>query len=104
LLDTAFEAMPPMRLYRTSDLLVRHHDAIEEALFSRIQDLFGLSVTVTLCIANVVIRRELRVFCNRGKIRGTLSPPAPEASDQMDIRTSIFVSGTNQAGRSRALT
>jgi hypothetical protein len=41
--------MPPMRLYRTSDLLVRHRDAIEQALFSRIQDLFGLSVTVTLC-------------------------------------------------------
>ncbi len=48
LLGADFEAMPPMRLYRTSDLLVRHRDAIEHALFSRIQDLFGLSVTVTL--------------------------------------------------------
>ena len=48
LLGADFEAMPPMRLYRTSDLLVRHRDAIEDALFSRIQDLFGLSVTVTL--------------------------------------------------------
>jgi transposase len=43
-----FEAMPPMRLYRTSDRLIRHRDAIEDALFSRIQDLFALSVTVTL--------------------------------------------------------
>src|SRR5476651_675140 len=48
LLGADFEAMPPMRLYRTSDLLVRHRDAIEDALFSRIQDLFGLPVTVTL--------------------------------------------------------
>jgi transposase len=48
LLSADFEAMPPMRLYRTSDLLIRHRDAIEDALFSRIQDLFGLSVTVTL--------------------------------------------------------
>jgi len=43
-----FDAMPLMRLYRTSDLLVRHRDKIEEALFTRIQDLFGMPVTVTL--------------------------------------------------------
>jgi Transposase DDE domain len=48
LLGVDFEAMPPIRLYRTSDLLVRHRDKIEDALFSRIQDLFGLAVTVTL--------------------------------------------------------
>jgi hypothetical protein len=40
--------MPLMQLYRTSDLLVRHRDKIEAALFGRIQDLFGLPVTVTL--------------------------------------------------------
>ena len=48
LLGADFEAMPLMRLYRTSDLLIRHRDAIEDALFSRIQDLFGPSVTVAL--------------------------------------------------------
>jgi len=48
LLGVDFEAMPPIRLYRTSDRLVRHRDAIEDALFARIQDLFGLPVTVTL--------------------------------------------------------
>jgi transposase len=47
LLDVDFEAMPPIRLYRTSDLLVRHRDRIEAALFTNIQDLFGLPVTVT---------------------------------------------------------
>ena len=48
LLDVDFEAMPPIRLYRTSDLLVRHRDTIEAALFGNIKDLFGLPVTVTL--------------------------------------------------------
>jgi transposase len=48
LLDTDFEAMPLVRLYRVSDLLLRHRDAIEAALFVRIQDLFSLTTTVTL--------------------------------------------------------
>ncbi len=48
LLDVDFEAMPPIRLYRTSDLLIRHRDKIEAALFTNIKDLFGLPVTVTL--------------------------------------------------------
>ena len=48
LLGVNFDSMPLMQLYRTSDLLVRHRDEIEAALFGRIQDLFGLPVTVTL--------------------------------------------------------
>jgi hypothetical protein len=48
LLGVNFDTMPLMQLYRTSDLLVRHRDKIEDALFGRIQDLFGLPVTVTL--------------------------------------------------------
>jgi transposase len=48
LLGVNFDAMPLMQLYRASDLLVRHRDKIEEALFGRIRDLFGLPVTVTL--------------------------------------------------------
>lgn len=48
LLGVNFDTMPLMQLYRTSDLLVRHRDKIEEALFGRIQDLFGLPVTITL--------------------------------------------------------
>jgi transposase len=48
LLAVDFEAVPPIRLYRTSDLLVRHRDKIEAALFTNIQGLFGLPVTVTL--------------------------------------------------------
>lgn len=48
LLDVDFEAMPLMSLYRASDLLVRHRQPIEAALFSRINDLFSLPTTVTL--------------------------------------------------------
>jgi hypothetical protein len=48
LLDTDFETMPLVRLYRVCDLLLRHRDAIEEALFAGIRDLFTLPTTVTL--------------------------------------------------------
>jgi hypothetical protein len=47
LLDVDFEAFSPMRLFRASDLLVKHRAAIEDALFTRIQNLFGIPVTVT---------------------------------------------------------
>ena len=40
--------MPLMNLYRVSDLLVRRREAIETALFSRINTLFSLPATVTL--------------------------------------------------------
>ena len=48
LLEVDFEAMPLMSLYRASDLLVKHRQPIEAALFSRISDLFSLPTTVTL--------------------------------------------------------
>ena len=48
LIDVDFETMSHMRLYRASDLLMRHRAAIEEHLFSRIQTLFSLEETVTL--------------------------------------------------------
>ena len=48
LLDVDYETISLMRLYRTSDLLVRNRQTIETALFSRINDLFSLQTTVTL--------------------------------------------------------
>ena len=48
LIDVDFEGLHLMRLYRASDLLVRNREAIEEALFKRINDLFSLPATVTL--------------------------------------------------------
>jgi transposase len=48
LLGVDFESMSAMRLYRVSDLLVRHRQKIEDALFSNISDLFSSTTTVTL--------------------------------------------------------
>ena len=48
LVDVDYSGLSLMRLYRTSDLLVRRRQVIEEALFSRISDLFSLPATVTL--------------------------------------------------------
>ena len=48
LLDVDFEAMNPMRFYRASDALLRHRASIEQALFARVSEFFGLDWTVTL--------------------------------------------------------
>jgi len=43
-----FEAMAENARYRASAALMKHRSAIEDALFSRVSDLFGLATTVTL--------------------------------------------------------
>jgi transposase len=48
LLDVDFAGMSHMRLYRASDLLMRHRAEIEAHVFSAVQTLFGLAETVTL--------------------------------------------------------
>lgn len=48
LIDVDFEAMPHMRLYRASDLLMTHRAALEDQLFSTVSSLFTLAETVTL--------------------------------------------------------
>ena len=48
LLEVTLSALPLSRLYRASDLLMKHRDAIESALFGRIETLFGLEASVTL--------------------------------------------------------
>lgn len=48
LLGVDFEAMGAMQLYRASDALVAHREAIEAHLFERALDLFDLAPTVTL--------------------------------------------------------
>jgi transposase len=48
LLDVDFEAMSLMQLYRASDVLMRHRETLEAALFARVSELFGLDWTVTL--------------------------------------------------------
>ena len=48
ILDFDFEAMSLMRLYRASDLLLRHQGEIEAFVFERVRSLFALESTVTL--------------------------------------------------------
>lgn len=48
LIEFDYESMSLMQLYRVSDRLLRHQQQIEGALFSRVQDLFSLSTTITL--------------------------------------------------------
>jgi transposase len=48
LLEFDFARMPLMRLYRASDLLLRHQAEIEAFIFDRVRGLFGLESTVTL--------------------------------------------------------
>lgn len=48
LLDVDFERMPLMTLYRASDALMQHREAIEHRLFNHIQTVFGFESTITL--------------------------------------------------------
>ena len=48
LLGGDFETVSPMQLYRASDALVKHREAIEAHLFERAMGLFDLQPTVTL--------------------------------------------------------
>ena len=48
LLEVDFETMGPMQLYRASDALMAHREAIEHHLFDRAMGLFDLHPTVTL--------------------------------------------------------
>ena len=48
LLGEDFETMGAMQLYRASDALVAHREAIEAHLFDRAMDLFDLTPTVTI--------------------------------------------------------
>ncbi len=48
LIDTDFNAMPLMRLYRASDELLKHRAEIEQHVFERARCLFHLEETITL--------------------------------------------------------
>jgi transposase len=48
LLEVDFEAMALAPFYRAADLLMRHRAVIEQTVFARVSDLFGLDWTITL--------------------------------------------------------
>ena len=61
LLGVEFATFGPMRLYRASDALMTHREAIEHHLFDRAMDLFDLHPTVTLYdLSNTYFEGEAR--------------------------------------------
>lgn len=61
LLDVDFEAMSLMQLYRASDALMTHRDAIERHLFQQVTELFSLGTTITLYdLTNTYFEGEAR--------------------------------------------
>ena len=48
LIDYDFQAMDLNRLYRASDLLYKHREALQEHLFGQARSMFGLGQTITL--------------------------------------------------------
>lgn len=60
LLGVDYESMSLMQLYRASDALLACKEKLEQELFSRVQNLFGLSCTVTLYdLTNTYFEGEL---------------------------------------------
>ena len=61
LLGVDFQTLGPMQLYRASDALMTHREAIEEHLFDRAMGLFDLHPTVTLYdLSNTYFEGEAR--------------------------------------------
>ena len=61
LLGVDFQTLDPMQLYRASDALMAHREAIEHHLFDRAMDLFDLRPTVTLFdLTNTYFEGEAR--------------------------------------------
>ena len=61
LLGVDFQTLGPMQLYRASDALMAHREAIEHHLFDRAMDLFDLRPTVTLFdLTNTYFEGEAR--------------------------------------------
>ena len=97
LIDVDYEAMSLMRLYRTSDLLVRHRQTIETALFSRINDLFSLPTTVTLYdLTNTYFEGEMA-----GNVKARRGHSKEKRSDCPLVTLGLVLDGSGFVRRSR---
>lgn len=97
LLDFDFETIPLMSLYRTSDQLIRHQEAIEKALFGRINNLFSLPTTVTLYdLTNTYFEGELR-----GNAKAQRGHSKEKRSDCPLITLGLVLDGSGFVRRSR---
>ena len=79
LLEVDYEALPLMTMYRAADVLWKHSSPIEQALFTRITDLFGFSTTITLYdLTNTYFEGEVphntKAKCGRSKEKRTDCP------------------------------
>ena len=97
LLEVDFEAMPLMRLYRASDLLVRHREKIEAALFDRIQSLFSFQTTVTLYdLTNTYFEGEMA-----GNAKARRGRSKEKRSDCPLVTLGLVLDGSGFVRRSR---
>lgn len=97
LIDVDFEGVPLMRLYRSSDLLVRNREVIEERLFSRINDLFSLQATVTLYdLTNTYFEGEAS-----GNVKAKRGHSKEKRSDCPLVTLGLVLDGSGFVRRSR---
>nr|WP_217639042.1 IS1634 family transposase [Syntrophus gentianae] len=97
LMDVDFEGVPLMRLYRVSDILVRHRDDIEKALFARINDLFSLPTTVTLYdLTNTYFEGEMA-----GNAKAARGHSKEKRSDCPLVTLGLVLDGSGFVRRSR---
>lgn len=97
LLDFDFETVPLMNLYRVSDQLIRRQEAIEKALFGRVNDLFSLPTTVTLYdLTNTYFEGELR-----GNAKAQRGHSKEKRSDCPLITLGLVLDGSGFVRRSR---
>lgn len=97
LLDADYDAMPLMRLYRASDLLVQHRQTIEAALFLRINDLFSLPTTVTLYdLTNTYFEGEMA-----GNAKARRGHSKEKRSDCPLVTLGLVLDGSGFVRRSR---
>ena len=70
-----FETRGPMRLYRASDALMAHREAIKHHLFDRAMGLFGLQRTATPCdLTNTYFEGGAAAEGPARTLRGTSAP------------------------------
>jgi len=97
LLDFDFETIPLMSLYRVSDQLIRQQEAIEKALFGRINDLFSLPTTVTLYdLTNTYFEGELN-----GNAKAQRGHSKEKRSDCPLMTLGLVLDGSGFVRRSR---
>jgi hypothetical protein len=97
LLDVDFETLSHMRLYRASDVLVKHRETIEAHVFGRVKDLFALEETITLYdLTNTYFEGEAG-----GQAKAQRGRSKEKRSDCPLVTLALVVDGSGFVRRSR---